>query len=139
MILVKLAIFNSLSAFFANKIRPESRSINIAACAEPANGGVAYTYIGTSSITKITTKKCHRFTGFTSPSNRVCTRICGQGKRIDQKQGKDREFSPKGMDLAKVSQQDVDYAIYLINHRPRKCLGWKSTHDSFLDELAHLA
>lgn len=50
-----------------------------------------------------------------------------------------REFFPKGTDLAKVSQQDLEYALHFINHRPRKCLGWKSTYESFYGELSHLA
>jgi IS30 family transposase len=50
-----------------------------------------------------------------------------------------REFFPKGTDLAKVSSKELAHALHLINHRPRKCLGWKSAHDSFLEELSHLA
>jgi IS30 family transposase len=50
-----------------------------------------------------------------------------------------REFFPKGTDLAKVSEEELESALHLINHRPRKCLGWKSAHESFLEELSHLA
>jgi IS30 family transposase len=50
-----------------------------------------------------------------------------------------REFFPKGKDLAEVSDQELAHALRLINNRPRKCLGWKSAHESFMDALSHLA
>lgn len=37
-----------------------------------------------------------------------------------------RFFFPKGSDFTKVTQDDVDKAVYLINNRPKKCLGWKT-------------
>jgi IS30 family transposase len=50
-----------------------------------------------------------------------------------------REFFPKGKDLAEVSDQELAHALRLINNRPRKCLGWKSAHELFMDALSHLA
>ncbi|WP_426448119.1 IS30 family transposase [Paenibacillus sp. S-38] len=50
-----------------------------------------------------------------------------------------REFFPKGYDLATVTDEELAEAIDLINHRPRKCLGWKSAYESFMEELSHLA
>ncbi|MCZ8521890.1 MULTISPECIES: IS30 family transposase [Paenibacillus] len=50
-----------------------------------------------------------------------------------------REFFPKGYDFADVSDEELAEAIRLINHRPRKCLGWKSAHEAFMDELSNLA
>jgi IS30 family transposase len=35
-----------------------------------------------------------------------------------------REFFPKGHDFANVTDEDLAHSIQLINHRPRKCLGW---------------
>lgn len=49
-----------------------------------------------------------------------------------------REFFPKKTDLAQVSQAELTKALFLINSRPRKCLGWKSAIDVFLHEVAHL-
>lgn len=49
-----------------------------------------------------------------------------------------REFYPKKTNLALVCQQDLTENLLLINHRPRKCLGWKSPIQVFLHELAHL-
>lgn len=37
-----------------------------------------------------------------------------------------REFYPKKTDLAKVKQSHLAHSLFLINNRPRKCLGWKS-------------
>ncbi|RKN65435.1 IS30 family transposase, partial [Paenibacillus ginsengarvi] len=38
-----------------------------------------------------------------------------------------------------VSDEELATALRLINLRPRKCLGWKSAHEAFMDELSHLA
>ncbi|HCY5886516.1 TPA: IS30-like element ISSau1 family transposase, partial [Staphylococcus aureus] len=35
-----------------------------------------------------------------------------------------REFFPKKTDLAKVNQEQLNYALDSINYRPRKCLNW---------------
>jgi IS30 family transposase len=37
-----------------------------------------------------------------------------------------RFFFPKGTDFREVSTEQVDLVIFLINSRPRKCLGWLS-------------
>lgn len=37
-----------------------------------------------------------------------------------------RFFFPKGTNFHKVTQQELDDVLYLINSRPRKCLGWLS-------------
>jgi IS30 family transposase len=50
-----------------------------------------------------------------------------------------REFFPKGKDFADVTDEKLAHALHLINHRPRKCLGWKSAYESFMDALSHLA
>jgi len=49
-----------------------------------------------------------------------------------------REFYPKITDLAKVNQQEFVHNLFLINNRPRKCLGWKSLIQVFQHEVAHL-
>ena len=49
-----------------------------------------------------------------------------------------REFYPKKTNLALVQQDDLTRHLFLINSRPRKCLGWKSPIQVFLHELAHL-
>ena len=43
-----------------------------------------------------------------------------------------REFFPKGTSFDKVTQKDVDKAIRLINHRPRKRLGYLTPHEVFV-------
>ena len=37
-----------------------------------------------------------------------------------------RRFFPKGTPLGQKLQKDLDKAIWLLNHRPRKCLNWKT-------------
>ncbi|WIV17967.1 IS30 family transposase [Paenibacillus polygoni] len=49
-----------------------------------------------------------------------------------------REFFPKGKDFAKVTEEELEHALQLINNRPRKCLGWKTAHESFEEEVSHL-
>lgn len=49
-----------------------------------------------------------------------------------------REFFPKGTDLAGVEDEELARSLDLINNRPRKCLGWRTAHESFSEELSHL-
>lgn len=37
-----------------------------------------------------------------------------------------RRFFPKGIPLGEYLKKQVDKAVWLINHRPRKCLNWKT-------------
>lgn len=40
-----------------------------------------------------------------------------------------RYYFPKSSDLSQATQQQVDEAVYRLNHRPRRCLGWKTPHE----------
>lgn len=42
-----------------------------------------------------------------------------------------RFFFPKGTDFTTVSDEDLAEVVYLINTRPRKCLGWLSPFEVF--------
>jgi len=42
-----------------------------------------------------------------------------------------RQFFPKKRSLLKVSQHQVNHAVHLLNHRPRKCLGYRTPHEVF--------
>lgn len=42
-----------------------------------------------------------------------------------------RQFFPKQTNLLKVSQDEVNDAVYRLNHRPRKCLGYRTPHEVF--------
>lgn len=42
-----------------------------------------------------------------------------------------RRFFPKGTPLGERLQKDINKAVRLINHRPRKCLGWKNACQVF--------
>jgi IS30 family transposase len=37
-----------------------------------------------------------------------------------------RFFFPKGTDFSKVTEEELQRVVSLINNRPRKCLGWLS-------------
>jgi len=50
-----------------------------------------------------------------------------------------REFFPKASDLSKVTIDELLKALMLINNRPRKCLGWKTAFEAFMEELSHLS
>lgn len=49
-----------------------------------------------------------------------------------------REFYPKKTDLSLVNEAELVHNLFLINSRPRKCLGWKSAIEVFLHEVSHL-
>jgi IS30 family transposase len=42
-----------------------------------------------------------------------------------------RQFFPKKTNLLKVTQDQVNDAVYCLNHRPRKCLGYRTPHEVF--------
>lgn len=42
-----------------------------------------------------------------------------------------RQYFPKAMSLAAVTQGQVEAAVYALNHRPRKCLGYRTPHEVF--------
>ena len=42
-----------------------------------------------------------------------------------------RQYFPKNTNLRKVSHEEVDEAVYQLNHRPRKCLGYRTPHEVF--------
>ena len=42
-----------------------------------------------------------------------------------------RQFFPKKTNFLKVSHHEVDEAVYRLNHRPRKCLGYRTPHEVF--------
>jgi len=44
-----------------------------------------------------------------------------------------RFFYPKGCDFTKVTQQQLNDTLELINTRPRKHLDWKSAKEVFFD------
>lgn len=42
-----------------------------------------------------------------------------------------RQYFPKKTNFLKVRQHEVDDAVYRLNHRPRKCLGYLTPHEVF--------
>lgn len=42
-----------------------------------------------------------------------------------------RHYFPKGSNLLKVTPEEVQHAADRLNHRPRKCLGWRTPHEVF--------
>jgi IS30 family transposase len=50
-----------------------------------------------------------------------------------------REFYPKRTGLALADEKKLLENLFLINSRPRKCLGWFSPVQRFLHEVSHLA
>ena len=46
-----------------------------------------------------------------------------------------REYFPKKTDLAAISDEALNKALYDINHRPRKCLAYRTAYEALVDEL----
>ncbi len=46
-----------------------------------------------------------------------------------------RQFFPKHRKLEEVTDDEVALAQYRLNHRPRKCLGYKTPHQVFWKQL----
>jgi IS30 family transposase len=46
-----------------------------------------------------------------------------------------RQFFPKKMAFDSITANDIALATYSLNHRPRKCLGFKTPHQVFMSQL----
>jgi IS30 family transposase len=49
-----------------------------------------------------------------------------------------RFFFPKGTDFSKVTEDELERALSLINSRPRKCLSPAVTYRVFIPQVLHL-
>lgn len=49
-----------------------------------------------------------------------------------------RFFFPKGFDFRTITQDDLDFVVDLLNNRPRKCLGWRTPAEVFLQKTVAL-
>ena len=46
-----------------------------------------------------------------------------------------RQFFPKTMAFDSITGNDITFAMERLNHRPRKCLGFKTPHEVFIQQL----
>jgi len=46
-----------------------------------------------------------------------------------------RQFFPKKMAFAGITSSDIEHAANSLNHRPRKCLNYKTPHEVFMNQL----
>jgi IS30 family transposase len=46
-----------------------------------------------------------------------------------------RQFFPKKMRFQSITRTDIELAMHRLNHRPRKCLGFKTPHEVFMKQL----
>ena len=46
-----------------------------------------------------------------------------------------RQFFPKKMAFESITTKDVELAMHRLNHRPRKCLGYRTPHEVFMEQL----
>jgi len=46
-----------------------------------------------------------------------------------------RQFFPKKSSFEKVGQTELIFAMNSLNHRPRKCLNFKTPHEVFMKQL----
>ena len=46
-----------------------------------------------------------------------------------------RQFFPKKMVFESITLSDIELAMHHLNHRPRKCLGFKTPHEVFMKQL----
>ena len=48
-----------------------------------------------------------------------------------------RQWFPRRKDFASFSKQQLHEVLALLNHRPRKCLAWKTPYEVFFDTSLH--
>jgi IS30 family transposase len=46
-----------------------------------------------------------------------------------------RQFFPKTMGFESITSNDIQFAMHRLNHRPRKCLGFKTPYELFMKQL----
>mgnify|MGYP003382595463 CR=1 FL=1 len=46
-----------------------------------------------------------------------------------------RQFFPKKMAFREITTNDIEFAMQRLNHRPRKCLGFKTPNEVFMKQL----
>lgn len=46
-----------------------------------------------------------------------------------------RQFFPKKMRFDSITEKDIAFVMHRLNHRPRKCLGFKTPHEVFMNQL----
>ena len=49
-----------------------------------------------------------------------------------------REYFPKGYDFSKLSDEDLQKVVDQLNHRPRKCLGYRTPAEVYFSTMLHL-
>ena len=54
----------------------------------------------------------------------------------DNANGLLRQYIPKGCDMTKVTPARLALAVRNLNHRPRKCLGYRTPHEVISAKLA---
>jgi IS30 family transposase len=50
-----------------------------------------------------------------------------------------RQYFPKKCRFDTITQQEIEFAMNRLNHRPRKCLGFKTPHEVFMQSLNRVA
>lgn len=45
-----------------------------------------------------------------------------------------RQFHPKGSDFRSITDKDLAFSVRMINHRPRKCLNFRTPHEVFFQD-----
>ncbi|MDD2811658.1 IS30 family transposase [Rhodoferax sp.] len=46
-----------------------------------------------------------------------------------------RQFFPKKMAFESITKNDIELATHHLNHRPRKCLGFRTPYEVFMEQL----
>ena len=49
----------------------------------------------------------------------------------EKSNGLKRQYCPKGMALTDITEEQVQWAVERLNHRPRKVLGFRTPHEVF--------
>lgn len=49
-----------------------------------------------------------------------------------------REYFPKGTDFDNISEKEIQKVVEKLNHRPRKCLGYRTPYEMFFGVVLHL-
>ncbi|EJO5349610.1 IS30 family transposase, partial [Clostridium botulinum] len=96
----------------------------------------ALSILPSSLVNTLTVDRGKEFAGYASLEKELKTSVyfadpysSWQRGTNENSNGLIREFFPKKFDFSTISQFEVNKAINLINNRPRKCLGYKTSSE----------
>jgi IS30 family transposase len=124
------------TSYLASAKMPNKKAVSLNKAASEAFGDIENKYIKTITVDNGT-----EFAEFKNLEKLFKTKIyfadpyCSWQRGLNENtNGLLRQFFPKKTNLNEVSEEKLEKAIYLLNHRPRKKLGYLTPYEVFIEK-----